>query len=67
VCAIIIAGSHEVLNANTTVVAVGVVRETTQTLVVRNFTTDGAFTVRVGDQTITGFEADVWLERISRN
>ena len=56
--------SHQVLNANATIVAVGVVRETTQTLISTD-ATQRTFSIRVGDQTVTSLKSNVRLEGVS--
>ena len=50
-------GSHEVLNSNSSVVAVGVNTESTEALC-------GAFSEWVSNETVTSLEANFWLEGV---
>ena len=59
--------SHQVLDSYTSVVTVGVVRKTAQTLVGRSLTTNCTLTVGVSNQAVTCFEPDVRLEGVSCN
>ena len=52
--------SHEVLNSNSSVVAVSIDLQSTQTL-------GGAFSKWVGNQTISGLEANLGLEGVLSN
>jgi len=53
-------GSHEVVNTNASVVAVGVSGDTSKTRI-------GAFSEWVSNETVTGLEADLRLEGVLSN